>query len=63
MTYKKLKKVALTHFALHGYEGVSLSLIANEAGIKKPSIYTHFKVKRIFLFVPLKMLWNLKYYL
>ncbi|MEC1153921.1 TetR/AcrR family transcriptional regulator [Cytobacillus horneckiae] len=45
MTDKQLKKVALIHFALHGYEGGSLTLIAKEVGIKKPSIYTHFKSK------------------
>ncbi|NRG47063.1 TetR/AcrR family transcriptional regulator [Bacillus sp. CRN 9] len=45
MTDKQLKKVALIHFALHGYEGGSLALIAKEVGIKKPSIYTHFKSK------------------
>ncbi|MEK4200037.1 TetR/AcrR family transcriptional regulator [Cytobacillus sp. FSL K6-0265] len=45
MTYEQLKKVALTQFALHGYEGASLTQIASEVGIKKQSIYTHFKSK------------------
>ncbi|MEX3715857.1 TetR/AcrR family transcriptional regulator [Cytobacillus horneckiae] len=63
MTDKQLKKVALIHFALHGYEGGSLTLIAKEVGIKKPSIYTHFKSKEELLLVPLMMLWNVKSYL
>ncbi|MCM3217796.1 TetR/AcrR family transcriptional regulator [Niallia taxi] len=44
-TSKQLKEVALKHFALHGYEGATLALIADEVGIKKPSIYAHFKNK------------------
>lgn len=45
MTADKLKKVALTQFGLHGYDGASLSLIATEVGMKKQSIYAHFKSK------------------
>lgn len=40
-----LLQTALKHFAEEGYEGASLSKIAEEAGIKKPSIYAHFKSK------------------
>jgi AcrR family transcriptional regulator len=42
MSYDKIKQSALKHFAKLGYEGASLSHIAAEAGIKKPSIYNHF---------------------
>ena len=45
MTANRIKEVALTHFAKDGYEGSSLSAIATEVGIKKQSIYTHFKGK------------------
>ncbi|MDF2669094.1 MAG: transcriptional regulator, TetR family [Paenibacillus sp.] len=42
MSYDKIKQSALKHFARSGYEGASLSQIAADAGIKKPSIYNHF---------------------
>ncbi|OCT13628.1 TetR family transcriptional regulator [Paenibacillus pectinilyticus] len=45
MTASRIKEVALTQFALNGYEGASLADIAAEVGIKKQSIYTHFKGK------------------
>ncbi|MED1864382.1 TetR/AcrR family transcriptional regulator [Fictibacillus nanhaiensis] len=45
MTYDQLKQTALIQFAQLGYEGASLTVIANEVGIKKQSIYTHFKSK------------------
>ncbi|AUM65787.1 TetR/AcrR family transcriptional regulator [Brevibacillus laterosporus] len=45
MTANKIKEAALQCFAQHGYEGTSLAQIADEVGIKKPSIYTHFKAK------------------
>ncbi|WP_144699840.1 TetR/AcrR family transcriptional regulator [Fictibacillus phosphorivorans] len=45
MTYDQLKQTALVQFAQLGYEGASLAIIANEVGIKKQSIYTHFKSK------------------
>ena len=41
MTINKIKKVALTKFIEQGYEGTSLSDVANEVGIKKQSIYSH----------------------
>ncbi|WIX32961.1 TetR/AcrR family transcriptional regulator [Salinicola sp. JS01] len=44
-TRSHLKQIALTRFARHGYEGVSLAQIATDAGIKKPSIYNHFESK------------------
>lgn len=45
MTATRIREVALTHFAKNGYEGASLADIATDVGIKKQSIYTHFKGK------------------
>jgi AcrR family transcriptional regulator len=45
MSAVKIRDVALSHFAHFGYEGASLSKIAEEVGIKKPSIYAHYKGK------------------
>jgi len=45
MTSNQIKEVALNYFAKHGYEGTSMALIAEDVGIKKQSIYTHFKGK------------------
>ncbi|MGE5703081.1 MAG: TetR/AcrR family transcriptional regulator [Clostridia bacterium] len=45
MTQERIKAVALPLFSRHGYEGASLSEIAQGVGIKKPSIYAHFKGK------------------
>ncbi|GIO67513.1 TetR/AcrR family transcriptional regulator [Paenibacillus sp. JTLBN-2024] len=42
---RMLLETALAHFAEDGYEGASLQKIAEEVGIKKPSIYAHFKGK------------------
>ncbi|MFJ8260079.1 TetR/AcrR family transcriptional regulator [Peribacillus asahii] len=45
MKSNEIKEAALKYFTIHGYEGASLSQIAEEVGIKKQSIYTHFKGK------------------
>ena len=45
MSSKKIRDVALSHFAHYGYEGAALSKIAEEVGIKKPTIYAHYKGK------------------
>ncbi|MFU8692674.1 TetR/AcrR family transcriptional regulator [Rossellomorea sp. FS2] len=45
MKSQQLKEIALEQFALNGYQGASLSAIADKAGIKKQSIYSHFKSK------------------
>lgn len=45
MTINQIKKAALLHFIEKGYEGTSLYDIAEAVGIKKQSIYSHFKNK------------------
>ncbi|WP_079710105.1 TetR/AcrR family transcriptional regulator [Paraliobacillus ryukyuensis] len=45
MSYQMIKDAALDLFATHGYEGTSLAMLADQVGIKKQSIYAHFKGK------------------
>ncbi|AXI08110.1 TetR/AcrR family transcriptional regulator [Oceanobacillus zhaokaii] len=45
MKSDEIKDAALKYFTIHGYEGASLSQIAEEVGLKKQSIYTHFDGK------------------
>ncbi|MEN1935891.1 TetR/AcrR family transcriptional regulator [Paenibacillus sp. 102] len=45
MKSNEIKDAALKYFTIHGYEGTPLSLIAEEVGMKKQSIYSHFKGK------------------
>ncbi|MCR8843627.1 TetR/AcrR family transcriptional regulator [Paenibacillus sp. SC116] len=45
MKAKEIKNVALKFFTIHGYEGASLSQIAEKVGMKKQSLYAHFKGK------------------
>lgn len=45
-----IKQEALKLFSIHGYEGTSMEAIATEVGIRKASLYSHFKGKKqIFL--------------
>ncbi|BCU82481.1 TetR family transcriptional regulator [Polycladomyces abyssicola] len=44
-TKQRIQQVAIRLFAEHGYEGASLSMIAREVGIQKPSIYAFFESK------------------
>lgn len=46
MSAGDIKQSALAHFAKNGYEGASLKHIADDCGIKKPSIYAHFSSKK-----------------
>ncbi|MBP2079507.1 TetR/AcrR family transcriptional regulator [Oceanobacillus polygoni] len=45
MSAEKIKEAAMHYFATQGYEGTSLSQIAEKVGIKKQSIYSHFSGK------------------
>ncbi|WP_444685855.1 TetR/AcrR family transcriptional regulator [Alkalicoccus luteus] len=49
-TREKILEASLELFTASGYEGTSLGAIADKVGIKKPSLYAHFKNKEaIFL--------------
>ncbi|MFE5319971.1 TetR/AcrR family transcriptional regulator [Paenibacillus sp. NPDC056579] len=45
MSAERIKQAAILKFTENGYEGTSLSEIAEEVGIKKQSVYCHFKNK------------------
>lgn len=45
MAREHIMQAGLQCFAEHGYEGASMAMIAEVVGIKKQSIYTHFKNK------------------
>ncbi|ATZ63253.1 TetR/AcrR family transcriptional regulator [Acinetobacter bereziniae] len=45
MTAIKIQKAALERFAKQGFSATSMNEIATDVGIKKPSIYAHFKNK------------------
>ncbi|WP_059104528.1 TetR/AcrR family transcriptional regulator [Shouchella shacheensis] len=45
MKAEQIKEAALKYFTIYGYEGASLARIAEDVGIKKQSIYAHFKGK------------------
>lgn len=50
MKAQEIKRSALAQFVIKGYDATSLDDIVKEVGIKKQSIYTHFKQKEdIFL--------------
>lgn len=60
MSSVKIRDVALSHFAHYGYEGASLSKIAEEVGIKKPTIYSHYKGKDDLFLSVVKHVFNLE---
>jgi len=41
----EIKAAAVKYFTIYGYEGASLAQIGEEVGMKKQSIYAHFKGK------------------
>ncbi|GEM_PF-708363 len=45
MSAEMIRKSALKCFSIHGYEGTSLSMITDELGMKKQSVYAHYKSK------------------
>lgn len=45
MTAARLQEAALARFAQQGYDATSMAEIAADVGIKKPSIYAHFRNK------------------
>lgn len=49
-TKDKIKQLALSLFAKKGYEGTTMNEIANGVGIKKASLYAHFKGKEDLFF-------------
>lgn len=61
-TKDKIISAAIKNFLTFGYDKTSLTSIANEIGIKKPSIYYHFKNKEELFHVSLNyILESLKY--
>ncbi|RSL30514.1 TetR/AcrR family transcriptional regulator [Salibacterium salarium] len=46
MTSDSITRTALELFAENGYDGTSMSDIAKQVGIKKPSLYNHFDSKK-----------------
>ena len=47
---KELVAVAIDCFALHGYQGTTIDMIARAAGVTKGALYYHFKDKEDLLF-------------
>lgn len=45
LTASRLQDAALARFALQGFDATSMAEIAADVGIKKPSIYAHFRNK------------------
>jgi AcrR family transcriptional regulator len=45
MSAELIRESALKCFSIYGYEGTSLSMITEELGMKKQSVYAHFKSK------------------
>ncbi|MFK4997063.1 TetR/AcrR family transcriptional regulator [Bacillus sp. N9] len=46
---EKLINAAIKQYALHGYHGATVKKIADEVGIKPPSIYFSIKIRKIYL--------------
>jgi len=54
VTEKAVRRAAVLVIARHGYEAASLRMIAEEAGIKAPSLYNYIKSKEQLLYDLLK---------
>jgi len=52
---ERLCEAALECFIRHGYEKTSMSDIAKEAGIARPTLYKHFKTKTEMLFTAIDL--------
>ncbi|KNF07062.1 transcriptional regulator, TetR family [Gottschalkia purinilytica] len=61
-TIENIKSTALKLFASNGYDGTSLENIAKEVGIRKSSIYYHFKSKEDLFFSVFEDTLNLDVY-
>lgn len=60
MTKEKIKAAALGLFAKNGFAGTTLAEIAQEVGIKTPSIFSHFKGKEeLFLVIFREVNWEI----
>lgn len=60
MTKEKIKSAALALFAKNGFAGTTLAEIAQEVGIKTPSIFSHFKGKEeLFLVIFREVNWQI----
>lgn len=44
-TKEKILQVSRALFTSNGYEGTAMTMIADEVGIKKPSLYAHYRSK------------------
>lgn len=53
-TRKLLRDAAIVLFAQHGYQNVSLRMLAQHIGIQAGSIYNHINNKQLFLFLLLR---------
>ena len=47
-TRDKILNETLTLFSENGFDGTSVEQIAEKVGIKAPSLYNHFRARRIF---------------
>ncbi|WP_078392938.1 TetR/AcrR family transcriptional regulator [Shouchella patagoniensis] len=55
-TKEKILAESMELFAVNGYEGTSMAKIAEKVGIKKPSLYAHYKSKEaLFIDINKKM--------
>ncbi|MDE5831398.1 MAG: TetR/AcrR family transcriptional regulator [Desulfovibrio sp.] len=58
MSAERILTCALNRFVRQGYDSTSLSEIAADAGIRKPSIYAHFASKKQIFMKLLELAWE-----